>query len=95
MEHVRDGPKVNVWCGIMSDRIFGPFFFHENTITRAVFLDMLENFVFPQIAEVGGLNFQQDGAPPYFSAIVRTALDERFPGQWIGWGGPIKWPPRT
>jgi hypothetical protein len=33
MEHVRDSPKVNVWCGIMSDRISGPFFFHESTIT--------------------------------------------------------------
>jgi hypothetical protein len=56
---------------------------------------MLENFVFPQIAEVDGLIFQQDGAPPHFAAIVRTALDERFPGRCIGRGGPINWPPRS
>jgi hypothetical protein len=55
MEHVRDSPKVNVWCGNMSNRIVGPFFFHESTITSAVYLDMLQNFVFPQIAEVNGL----------------------------------------
>jgi hypothetical protein len=97
MEHVRDSSKVNVWCGIMSDRIVGPFFFffHENTITSAVYLDTLENFVFPQISEVDDLIFQQDGAPPHFGAIVRTALDERFPGRWIGRGGPINWPPRS
>jgi hypothetical protein len=91
MEHVRD----SMWCGIMSDRIIGPFFFHESTIMGAVYLDMLENFVFPQTAEVDGLIFQQDGAPPHFGAIVRTALDELFPGRWIGRGGPINWPPRS
>jgi hypothetical protein len=95
MEHVRDSPNVNVWCGIMSDRTVGPFFFHKITITSAVYLDMLENFVFPQIAEVDGLIFQQDGTPPHFGAIVRTALDERFPGRWIGREGPINWPQRS
>jgi hypothetical protein len=95
MEHVRDSPKVNVWCGIMSDRIVGPFFFHESTITSAVHLDILQNFVFPQTAEVDCLIFQQDGAPPHFGAIVRTALDERFLGRWIGRRGPINWPPRS
>jgi hypothetical protein len=95
MEHVRDSPKVNMWCSIMSDRTVGPFIFHESTITSAVCLDMLENFVFPQIAEVDGLIFQQDGAPPHVGATVRTALVERFPGRWIGRGGPINWPPRS
>jgi hypothetical protein len=81
MEHVHDSSRVNMWCGIMSGRIVGPFVFHESTITSAVCLDMLENFVFPQIAEVDGLIFQQDVAPPHFGAIVRTALDERFHGR--------------
>jgi hypothetical protein len=70
--------------------------FHENTITSAVYLDMLENFLFPQIvAEVNCLNFQQDGAPACFGAIVRTAVDERFPDPWIGKGGPIIWTSRS
>ena len=25
----RDSPKVNVWCGIMYNRVIGPFFFHK------------------------------------------------------------------
>ena len=24
----KDSPKVNVWCGIMCNRVIGPFFFH-------------------------------------------------------------------
>jgi hypothetical protein len=48
--------------------------------------------MFPQIvAEVDSLVLQQDGAPARFGAIVRTALDERFPGRWIGRGGPNNW----
>jgi hypothetical protein len=57
---------------------------------------MLESFVFPQIvAEVDGLILQQDGAPAHVGAIILTALDDTFPGRWIGRGGPINWPPRS
>ena len=34
----RDSPKVNVWCGIMCNRVIGPFFFHETTITADFYL---------------------------------------------------------
>jgi hypothetical protein len=62
----------------------------------AVYPDMLENFVFPQaVAEVDGLLIQRDGAPAHFGAIVHTSLNERFPGGWIGRGGPINWPDLT
>jgi hypothetical protein len=50
MEHVPDSPKVNVWCRIISDRIAGPCSFHESAIMSAVYLYVLENFVFPQTA---------------------------------------------
>ncbi|GFY21079.1 uncharacterized protein TNCV_3991231 [Trichonephila clavipes] len=32
--------------------------------------------------------FQHDGAPAYFSANGRNALDTAYSGQWLGWGGP-------
>ncbi|PNF43796.1 hypothetical protein B7P43_G09757, partial [Cryptotermes secundus] len=77
--HVCDSPKLNVSFGIMWDRTVGHFF-HKRTITSAVFLDVLESFVFPQIAaDFDGLHF--------------GALDGRFCGQWIGREGPINWPP--
>jgi hypothetical protein len=25
-EHIRDSPKVKVWCGVMHDQVIGPFF---------------------------------------------------------------------
>jgi hypothetical protein len=32
-EVVQDSPEVYVWCGLMKDRIIGPFFFVEATVT--------------------------------------------------------------
>ncbi|KFM67649.1 hypothetical protein X975_03945, partial [Stegodyphus mimosarum] len=65
-EAQRDSPKVNVWCGLMHDRVIGPFFYTEKTVSSVVYLDMLENFVFPQLEELQPHVFlQEDGAPPH------------------------------
>ena len=56
---------------------------------------MLEEFAYPELDQVGDVIFQQDGAPPYWALRVRRSLDMRFPGQWIGRGGPIPWPARS
>ena len=34
----RDSSKLNVWCGIMDDKIIGPFFFAEKSITAQIYL---------------------------------------------------------
>jgi len=99
-EYVRGSSKVNVWCGLLYDRVIGPFFFSESTITGVVYLDLLEQYVFPQIETfeqeiVSRVIFMQDGAPPHLSCFVTDVLNERFPDAWIGRGGPIPWPPRT
>lgn len=39
--------------------------------------------------------FQHDGAPPHNALRVRNLLDRRYPGRWIGRGGPVAWPPRS
>jgi len=39
---------VNVWCGLLYDRVIGPFC-SDSTITGVVFLDLLEQYAFPQI----------------------------------------------
>lgn len=99
IEHQRDSPKVNVWCGLMHDRIVGPFIFAEKTINGNIYCDMLELYVFPQIDDIeqekGPIFFQQDGAPPHYSNRVRDALNLRFPNRWIGRCGPLAWPPRS
>jgi hypothetical protein len=52
--------KVKVLLGIASDQIVRPCFFHEGTITSAVYLDTLENFMFPQtVAEIESLIFNK------------------------------------
>ncbi|KFM71424.1 hypothetical protein X975_15209, partial [Stegodyphus mimosarum] len=95
-EAQRDSPKVNVWCGLMYDRVIGPFFFTEKTVSSVVYLDILENFVFPQLEELQPhVVLQQDGTPPHWGTIVRSSLNDHFTGRGIGRGGPIPWPPRS
>ncbi|PNF31580.1 hypothetical protein B7P43_G00793 [Cryptotermes secundus] len=90
-EMTRGCTKVNVWCALMHVRVIGPLFFAEMTVTSDTYLDMLQNFVFPQVEALQPeINFQ-----PHWSTIVRDALEKHFPGRWTGRGGPISWPPRS
>ena len=42
VERQCDSPKVNVFCAISSQKVYGPFFFPEETITGMTYLDMLQ-----------------------------------------------------
>ena len=65
--------------GLMKDRIIGPFFFRERTVTGPVYLDMLEQFVYPQVVALQpNVIFQQDGAPPHWSMDVRGPSMQNF-----------------
>jgi hypothetical protein len=93
---VRDSRKVNDWCGFMKDRIIRRFFFVEDTVTGGVYLDVLEQFVCLQAADLQpNIIYQQDGAPPHWSLHVRETIMRTFPDRWIGRDGPISWPPRS
>ena len=48
-EWQRNSPKVNVWLGISKSMIYGPFMFAEPTVTGNTYLDMLEQFLVPQV----------------------------------------------
>ena len=86
----RDGLKENVWCGIMHNRIIGPFFLHEASITADVNFDLLTEYVAPQLIEFQpAIIFQQDGAPPRWGLHVRKFLNETFPNRWIGGPTPF------
>jgi hypothetical protein len=79
---------VNVWYGLLCDRVVGSFFFAEGTITGGIYQDMLENYFFLQIEdlerETGKLVISmQDGAPPHFCQSARKASNEKFPNAWI------------
>ena len=78
----------------MHDKIIGPFFFAEKSITAQIYLDLLTEYVSPQFEQYQPLViFQQDGAPPYWGLAVRQFLNDTFPDRWIGRDGPILWPP--
>lgn len=96
LECTTGSPKVNVWCALLHDRIIGPFFFAEATITSAVYLDMLQQYAVPQLLQYHpDVMFQQDSAPLHWGLEVRAYLDMTFPGRWIGRDGPTVWPPRS
>ncbi|PNF23512.1 hypothetical protein B7P43_G05612 [Cryptotermes secundus] len=85
-------PGVNVWCGLSSHGLIGPFFF-EGTVTGQVYLDMLQTSIFP--LEMRDFYLQQDGAPPHYHRDVRAYLDDTLPGRWVGRRGAIEYPPRS
>jgi len=88
--------KENVWCGVTSEKVYGPFFFEEETVRAVNYLDMIEQYVVPQLQQDGILDtiiYQQDGAPPHWAIIVRKQLNHIFNDRWCGHDGPIPWPP--
>ena len=82
----QDSSKLNMWCGIMYDKVIGSFFFAEKSITAQIYLDVLTEYVSPQLeqyqAQVIGFEICQ-------------FLNETFPDRRIGRVGPIPWLPRS
>ena len=102
-EHLRDSPKLVVWCAMSSVGLIGPYFFKKENgdaanVNGVNYLHMLQNFFVPQLAQVADMNeaiFQQDGAPAHYSRDVRSFLNEKIPDHWIGRRGPVEWAPRS
>lgn len=97
--HTQRIQKVNVWAGILGNRVIGPIFLREN-LRGERYLRMLQDEIFPEISQVAGNNienvmFQQDGAPPHYYRPVSDFLNGHFPGRWIGRRGPVEWPARS
>ena len=64
----------------MCNRILGPFFFVEKTITATVYHDLLVEYVAPQLDDLQtSVLYQQDGAPPHWGLHVRAFLNRTFP----------------
>lgn len=103
--HTQYQQKLNVWAGILDNRILGPIFFEDN-LTGERYLEFLRDELMPALTDLfpnendpdipdDNIWYQQDGAPPHFARPVRNFLDQHFPGRWIGRRGPIEWPPRS
>jgi hypothetical protein len=66
-------------CSVLClvSKVFWPFHFAEYTVTGVVYLDTLDEFLFPIFIEEGanGLLLQQDEVLPNFHVAVRASLD--------------------
>ena len=67
VEHQRDSPKVNVFCALSQDKVYGLLFLEGNTVTGPTYLEMLSNWLFTLLqADSNDFVFQQGGAPPHW-----------------------------
>lgn len=91
--------KTNVWCGILNDKLIGPFFFRDN-LTGNNYLNFLQNELGNFIdnlplEERRNLWFQHDGCPAHGAREVTHWLNEVFGNKWLGRNTDPRWPPRS
>ena len=90
--------KLNVWLGIFGDRLIGPYFFEGNLNGRKYwrFLNNdLPRLFGEDLGRNRGIWWMQDGAPAHNTFAVRETLHRMFGIQWMGYRGPVSYPPRT
>lgn len=90
---------VNVWAGIVGNRIIGPILF-QGQLTGVRYLGFLQNEIEDHLdnlplAVLRRIYFQQDGAPPHNTREVLNYLTEHFNNQVIATNGPVRWPARS
>jgi hypothetical protein len=88
--------SINTWAGICGDNLFGPHVL-PNRLNGWNYRHFLNTNMPDFLANVPliirrELHFMHDGAPTHFSLFARRYLNQKFPGWWIGRGGPISWP---
>jgi len=91
--------SVNVWCGVLGNRLIGPFLFDSNLL-GSTYEAFLRNELSGLLEDIPlmirrQMYFQHDGAPPHYTRHVREYLKESFRTRWLGRGGHIAWPPRS
>ena len=88
---------MNIWCGLSTRGLIGPFFF-EGTVTGETYLEILGSSILAAIRalyENSDVFYQQDGAFPHYHRDVRAFLVENLEGHLIGRRGTFGFPPRS
>ena len=94
---------MTVWCGVSKVGIVGPYFFEEGetavSVTSARYVDMLNNFLRPELQRRGvnmrEMWFQQDGATAHTVRVSMEVVRRVFPQHVISRFGDVSWPPRS
>jgi len=95
--------RVTVWCGIMHDRVIGPYFFENaagftETVNGERYRHMLHTFLRPALIHLHSrheLWFQQDGATCHTANDTMELLHEMFGNNIISRRATLAWPPRS
>lgn len=91
--------SVNVWCGILNDKVIGPYFVN-GMMTGQKYAQFLQEDLPILLEDVPLQNryamwYQHDGCPAHYARVARETLDSRYPNRWIGRGGTVSWPARS
>jgi hypothetical protein len=91
--------SVNVWCGILGDRLVGPLFI-DGCLNQAKYHALLSNEISNfldemPLAVLNRIVFHQDGATPHNARMNVAFLNDNFGARWMGTYGPIRWPARS
>jgi len=75
--------SLNVWCGIVTDCVIGPYFF-EGHLNNPMYANFLRG-VFPQLLKGVPLDIwmQHDGAPPYDACSRLVMINQLTWRSWI------------
>jgi hypothetical protein len=93
--------RVAVWCGVANFGVTGHYFFegedgHAVTVTSARYVEMLWNFLTPELShcgiELSTIWFQQDGATVQTARASTEVIQEIFPEQVISLHSELPWP---
>ena len=80
----------------MHDKIIGPFFFAKKSITAQIYLDVLTEYVSPQLEQYQPqVIFQQDDARPHWGFEIRQFLMKHFQIGGLDVLSHFPWPPRS
>jgi len=79
---------VNVWCGVLGNKLIGPFVF-DNNLTGNAYGVFLRNELPGLLEDIplmirSQMSLQHDGASPHYTGHVRDYLNESFPNRWLG-----------
>ena len=97
--HFQHRWRINVWAGILDDKIIGPYFLN-NIMNGPNYLRFLEEDLEEELDQLSlqlrtSMWYQHDGAPPHFARAVREHLNAEFTQRWIGRAGTVAWPARS
>lgn len=51
IQHERDFSNVNMFCTFSNNKVFGHFFFEAVTVNGQTYLEMSQNWLFPQLED--------------------------------------------